>query len=182
LTGQEAAAGAGAEPIDQGDAAMKPKLNLTALAAALGAAAMLAVPAAAMADVHKHEHGATEVHKLSLNQGKKWATDEPLRKGMAEIRSLVDAQHEGIHKGRLKPGEYAALGAKIEAQVGYIVANCKLAPDADANLHVILEEMLEGVEAMKGEEKKSPRAGAGKVVDALNEYGQHFDHPGWKRF
>jgi hypothetical protein len=34
---------------------------------------------------------------------------------------------------------------------------------------------------MKGKEKKSPRTGAGKVVDALNDYGQYFDHPGWKR-
>jgi hypothetical protein len=160
---------------------MKPRLKLTALAAALGAAALLALPAAAIADVHKHEPGATEAHKLTLNQGKKWATDEPLRKGMTEIRSLIDGQHDRIHKGRLKPAEYAALGAKIEAQVGYIVENCKLAPDADANLHVILEEMLEGVEAMKGEAKKSPSAGAGKVVDALNEYGKHFDHAGWKR-
>jgi hypothetical protein len=181
LIGQKAVAEADAEPIDQGDAAMKSRLKLTALAAALASAAVLGLPATAVADVHKHEHGATEVHKLKLNHGKKWATDEPLRKGMSEIRSLVDAQHGAIHKGRLKPAEYAALGAKIEAQVGYIVQNCKLAPDADANLHVIVEEMLEGVEAMKGEEKESPRAGAGKVVDALNDYGKHFDHPGWKR-
>jgi hypothetical protein len=180
LTGQQAAAGAGAEPIDQGDQAMQSRNRLTALAAALAGAALLALPAAA-ADEHKHEHGAAEVHKLSLNHGKKWPTDEPLRKGMAEIRNLVEAQHAGIHTGTLKPAEYAALGEGIEAQVGYVVANCKLDPKADANLHVVLEEVLEGVEAMKGKEKKSPRAGAGKVVAALNEYGRYFDHPGWKK-
>ena len=160
---------------------MKRKLNLAALAAALGTAAFLALPAGAIADVHKHEHGAAEVHKLTLNQGKKWATDEPLRKGMAEIRGLVDAQHAGIHKGTLKPADYAALGEKIEAQVGYVVANCKLDPEADANLHIVVGEILAGVEAMKGKEKKSLRVGAGKVVDALNDYGKYFDHPGWKR-
>ena len=160
---------------------MKSRLGLSVLAAALAGAAVLAVPAAAFAETHQHGHGATEVHKLTLDQGKKWATDEPLRKGMTEIRSLVEAQHAGIHKGTLKPAEYAALGERIEAQVGYVVANCKLDPQADANLHVILEELLDGVEAMKGKEKKSPNAGAGKVVAALNDYGKYFDHPGWKR-
>jgi hypothetical protein len=169
---------AGAEPIEQGEAAMKSRLKLNVLAAALAGAAVLGVPAA-FADAHGH--GATEVHKLTLNQGKKWATDEPLRKGMAEIRTLVEAQYTGIHKGTLKPAEYAALGERIEAQVGYVVANCKLDPQADANLHVILEVVLEGVETMKGKENKSPRAGAGKVVAALNDYGKYFDHPGWKR-
>jgi hypothetical protein len=160
---------------------MYSRLNLRVLAAALAGAAVLAGPVAAQAGEHKHGQGATAIHKLSLNQGKKWATDDPLRKGMTEIRTLVEAQHAGIHKGTLKPAEYAALGEKIEAQVGYVVANCKLDHKADANLHVIIEEILEGVEAMKGEEKKSPRAGAGKVVGALNEYGKYFDHPGWKR-
>jgi hypothetical protein len=90
---------AGAEPIEQGEAAMKSRLKLNVLAAALAGAAVLGVPAA-FADAHGH--GATEVHKLTLNQGKKWATDEPLRKGMAEIRTLVEAQYTGIHKGTLK--------------------------------------------------------------------------------
>ncbi len=157
---------------------MNSRLNLKVLAAALAGAAVLAGPVAALAGEHKHGHGAAEVHKLTLDHGKKWATDEALRKGMSEIRTLVEAQHAGIHKGTLKPAEYAALGDKIEAQVGYIVQNCKLPPEADANLHLVIEEMLEGVEAMKGKEKKSPRAGAGKVVAALNDYGKYFDHPG----
>jgi hypothetical protein len=158
---------------------MKSGHRLTALAAALAGAALLGLPAATLAG--EHRHGATETHKLELDQGKKWSTDEPLRNGMAQIRSLVEAQHAGIHKGTLKPADYAALGSKVEEQVGYIVQNCKLPPEADANLHVILEEMLEGVEAMKAEEKKSPRAGAEKLVAALNSYGRYFDHPGWKR-
>jgi hypothetical protein len=161
---------------------MNPKFSMTALAAAFASTALLGLQARAIAaDAHPHGHGGAETHKLQLDHGKKWATDEPLRKGMSEIRSLVDAQHDGIHQGKLKPADYAALGEKIEAQIGYVVANCKLDPKADANLHVILEEVLAGVEAMKGKEKKDPRAGAGKVVDALNNYGNHFDHPGWKR-
>jgi hypothetical protein len=161
---------------------MKPKPTMTALAAALICAAALGLQGPAFAaDAHQHGHGGDESHKLQLDHGKKWTTDDPLRKGMSEIRNLVDAQHAAIHKGTLKPADYVALGESIEMQVGYVVANCKLDPNADANLHIVLEEVLEGVDAMKGKEKKNPRTGAGKVVDALNNYGKYFDHPGWKR-
>jgi hypothetical protein len=161
---------------------MTTKFRLTAVAA-LASAAMIGLTGAAIAaGGHDHERGA-ETHELTLNHGKKWATDEPLRRGMSEIRALLAAQDEAIHKGRLKPADYAALGAKIEGEVGAIVANCKLEPAADANLHLILEDVIEGADAMQGKAKgKTPRQGAGKVVTALNEYGRHFDHPGWKRF
>jgi hypothetical protein len=162
---------------------MRSNLKLTAIAAALVSAAILSLPApATAAEEHKHEQSAATTHKLTLNNGKKWTTDEPLRKGMSEIRSLVAAQDEAIHKGKLKPEDYAALGSKIERQVGYIVANCKLDPEADANLHIILEHLIAGADAMQGKDKQtSPRAGAGKVVAGLNSYGKYFDHPGWKR-
>lgn len=55
---------------------MYSRLNLTTLAGALGAAALIALPAVVMADVHKHEGGATENHKLRLNHGNKRTTDE----------------------------------------------------------------------------------------------------------
>ena len=162
---------------------MTPKAKLTALAAALTSAALLSLPApASAADEHKHEQGAAATHTLTLNQGKKWTTDEPLRNGMTEIRRLLAAQDEAIHKGKLKPADYAALGAKIEGEVGTIVATCKLEPAADANLHLVLEDLIEGADAMQGKVKgRTPRQGAGKVVAALNEYGRYFDHPGWKR-
>ena len=161
---------------------MDTKFRMRALAVAFASVALMGLQAPAVAaDAHQHGQSGADSHKLGLDHGKKWATDEPLRQGMSEIRDLVDAQLEGIHKGKLKPADYAALGEKIEAQVGFVVANCKLDPEADANLHIVVGDILEGVEVMKGKEKKSPRAGAGKVVDALNNYGNHFDHPGWKR-
>jgi len=134
------------------------------------------------AQTHKDEHPGGAVQKLELNQGKKWATDEPLRKGMDEIRNLIAAKEQAIHKGKLAKQDYAALGSKIERQVAYIVANCKLDPKADENLHVVLAEVIAGADAMQGKEKKtSLRAGAGKVTAALNTYGKYFDHPGWKK-
>jgi hypothetical protein len=144
--------------------------------------ALALVASPLQAQTHKHEPAGAAAHKLQLNQGKKWATDEPLRKGMSEIRALILANDEAIHKGKLTREGYAALGAKVEAQVAYMVANCKLDPQADANLHLVLAEVIAGADAMKGAEKKSaPRAGAGKVVAALNAYGRYFDHPGWTK-
>jgi hypothetical protein len=136
---------------------------------------------AAQAAEHDHEHAAGEAHSLKLNAGKKWRTDAPLRKAMGEIRALLAAQHQAIENDRLKAADYAALGAKVEAQVGYIVQNCKLDPEADANLHLILEDVVAGADAMQGKAKDlTPKAGAGRVIAGLSNYGKYFDHRGWR--
>jgi hypothetical protein len=62
------------------------------------------------------------------------------------------------------------------------VQNCKLEPEADAQLHIVIAELLAGAEAMQGKEPGvARRAGAKRVVKALNAYGEHFEHAGWKR-
>lgn len=86
-------------------------------------------------------------HKLELNAGKKWATDEPLRK----------------------------------AQVSYMVTNCKLEPKADAQLHVLIGEMMKGAEVMEGKQPGVQKTtGLVAVARAVNAYGEHFSHPGWQ--
>lgn len=48
---------------------------------------------------HKHEgHAASE---LSLNQGKKWQTDAPLRQGMQSINLAVQKAVPGFHHDTL---------------------------------------------------------------------------------
>lgn len=127
-----------------------------------------------------HQHAAGEPAKLVLDHGKKWPTDEPLRKGMTVIREALAAKHDAIHKGKLASAEYKALGGTVETQVATIVAQCKLEPAADANLHLIIAELLAGADAMQGKSKTTPAAGAAQVVRAVNQYGQYFNHPGWK--
>ena len=140
------------------------------------------VPAAAMAaDAHGHGSGGA-VESLKLNAGKKWATDAPLRKGTAEIRNAIAANKDAIHAGKLTDAAYDALAAKIDAQVSYVVTNCKLPPQADAQLHLVLAQVMQGTSAMKGKEKTmSRRAGVESIVQALDAYSKHFDHPGWKK-
>ncbi|MCM8594841.1 hypothetical protein [Accumulibacter sp.] len=127
-----------------------------------------------------HHHAAGEPSRLSLDHGRKWATDAPLRSGMSEIRQALAAKLEGIHKRALTPAEYRALGVTVEAQVAGIVAECKLAPAADANLHLIVAELSAGADALQGKSAVEPAVGALQTVQAVNRYGQYFDHPGWK--
>ena len=48
-------------------------------------------------------------------------------------------------------------------------------------LHLVIADILAGVEAMEGKVKGEPRReGAEKIARALQAYGEHFDHAGWK--
>ena len=121
-------------------------------------------------------------YPLVLDHGKKWQTDKPLRQGMGNIRAALASDLKAIHANKATPQQYKALAGRIESEVAGIVQNCKLEPEADAQLHIVVAELLAGAEAMQGKEKGvKPRAGAERVAKALNAYGEHFDHAGWKR-
>jgi len=156
--------------------------NRTLLAAPAAAAALaLALSAAALAQTAAHDHGAAAPHKLTLNQGHKWATDAPLRAGMGRIRGLVEPQLAAAHAGRLTPAQYRELATRIETEVGGIVANCKLEPKADAMLHLVIADIGAGTDAMAGKDATArPALGLVEVARAVNQYGSHFDHPGFK--
>jgi hypothetical protein len=147
--------------------------TLVAAALAIGGG-----PAALAADIHAHATGTPA--KLALDHGRKWATDEPLRRHMSSIRQLVEPRLAPIHAGTLAAADYRALGAAIEGEVAGIVAECKLAPDADAMLHLIVADLVAGADVMQGKAAGKPAAGAHTVVTAANAYGRYFDHAGWK--
>lgn len=123
-----------------------------------------------------HEQGAAT---LSLDHGKQWPTDAPLREGMDALRVAFAERLHAIHSGDLSAAEYKVLGDLTEKTVADIVAQCRLKPEADAMLHVIIADLLAGADIMTGKVAGEPRAGAHTAVTALNNYGQYFDHPGW---
>lgn len=151
--------------------------------AALAAAVALVFAGPALAAGEAHEHGQPAgAAKLVLDHGKKWQTDEPLRKGMDNIRTALSADLKAIHANKQTPKKFEALAAKVNGEVAGIVQNCKLEPEADAQLHIVIGEFIAGGEAMEGKEKGvSRRAGAERVAKALNAYGEHFEHAGWQR-
>lgn len=156
---------------------MKPRRTLTVVLAAALFALGASQPGFA-ADAHSHAAGAPAT--LALDHGKKWTTDAPLRQRMGEIRALMAAQIDPIHAGRLTAAEYAALGFAIEQKVAAIVAECKLPPDADAMLHLIVADLVAGADVLQGKAAGNPAEGAHKVVTAANAYGRYFDDAGWK--
>ncbi|MQM31700.1 MAG: hypothetical protein CRU78_14735 [Candidatus Accumulibacter phosphatis] len=146
---------------------------------AIGAPAS-AAPASGTPATDSHQHAAATPTKLMLDHGKKWATDEPLRRNMGEIRTALVAKATAIHHATLTADDYKALGSLVEAHVANIVTECKLDPAADENLHLIVAELSSGADAMQGKSKTTPAAGAAQTVGAVNQYGRYFQHPGWK--
>lgn len=144
---------------------------------AFAVAAGLSAGAHAASDPHGHA-GAPPA--LTLNKGQKWQTDEALRQGMDEIRAAMAAALPRIHQRQFAPDDFAALAERVQGQVDHIVSNCQLPEDADAQLHVVLAQVLDGIAALKG--RNGQDQGAVAIVAALHAYGAHFAHPGWAQF
>jgi len=142
-------------------------------------ALLLAAPWASWAEPH-HHHGSDAPQKLQLNAGKKWATDEALRRAMNEINQAMTLAVPQIHHNRFSDGDYQKLAGTVSKSVSYAVDNCKLQPKADAMLHLVIADLLAGAEIMEGKGSETRHDGAVKVLHALQAYGNHFQHPGWK--
>jgi hypothetical protein len=142
--------------------------------------ALSVAPAYAADQAHEHDaHGAAV---LKLDNGQKWKTDAPLRQGMANIKAAVQPSLHAIHENKLKAATYQTLAKRTNTQIAFMVENCKLAPDADAQLHLIIAELGAAADAMAGKDKtQSRQKGALQLVHALETYGAFFDHPGWTK-
>lgn len=139
---------------------------------------LLAAPAAQAVDpAHAHDHHAP-AKGLHLDHGRRWATDPALRQGMSAIRDAVVA---AVHADRARPlsaAEATRLADAIQGQVDFLVANCRLAPEADAVLHVLIGQMLEGAGALR--RHPADDAALQRIVHALKEYPDYFEHEGWR--
>jgi len=125
-----------------------------------------------------HAHGDASAVQLQLDHGKKWRTDDSLRRGMNEIRAAMAESLAAIHGKTFTSAQYDALAALIQARIDDVVGNCKLPEDADQLLHPVLEQIIDGVAEMKAATNQD--RGAEKIVHALTQYGQYFDHAGWQ--
>lgn len=143
--------------------------------------ALLAMSADSLyaAEAHAHGEDAAGLAALKLDDGKKWATDAALRRGMTAIRRTL--ARAPVHAGDAKPEAYAALAQKVDRELARIVAECKLAPAADAQLHLLIGEIMRGSDLLKQPQAgRHPREGVLTIAAALKAYGEHFDQPGWK--
>lgn len=139
------------------------------------ALALLAGGGVAFYHLHGHGHSHEAGGGLQLNAGQKWEADQPLREGMERIREFVSAA-----KPTGSVSDMQVLAKGIQQQVDYLIANCKLPPAADATLHVMIADLLEGADLVT--KKNDPQRGIAVLRKALETYPKYFDHAGWPGF
>ncbi len=131
--------------------------------------------AASPVHAHDHDHGdhATAA-ALVLNDGKKWAIDAPLRDGMQRIQALTAPLRAGQS---LTPEQAKSIASGVQGQVAYLIDHCKLEPQADAVLHVLIGDLMTGADALAT--APAPERGITLIRQALEQYPRYFEHPGW---
>lgn len=150
-----------------------------AAAAVLAALAAAGPAQAAASHDHSHEGAAPASAALTLDHGRKWQTDAPLRSRMEKIGDEVRAALGPVHDKRYRDADFDALAERIGAHVDGIAAECKLPEAVDAQLHIVLADIIAATDVMKG--RKGGRApGVVAMLGVLDRYQAHFEHPGWK--
>lgn len=163
-------------------------MNISNITTVLAAAA-LALASAAVAGTQESEDTAQAHHghaahepvpapAPTLAEGQRWATDVPLREAMLRIREGVASSLHAFREESLSAGEAQALAAAVEADVQYMIANCRLEPQPDAALHLLIGRMLGAAEALRAD--PAAPGGMPELVSVVRDYGASFDHAGWE--
>lgn len=145
------------------------------LSAMLLSIVFAAGPGMSAVAAESHDHGLSAT--LRLDNGKKWQTDAPLRQGMTGMHAAMAKSLAPIHKNKFSQKQYEALAAELQKQIDYVTAECKLPEEADQQLHIVLEQIIDAIAEMK---TPKGRDAAVRVAQALDLYGKHFDHAGWR--
>lgn len=143
----------------------------------LFAVALLSATPQAVREGHGAQAHVSHVAASTDAPARLWAADASLRDGMRRIRSAVGALEHYEH-GHMDAAQATNVAGLIDAAVGDMVANCKLAPDADAALHGLLAKFVAGARALR-EAREPPAAAIAQMRDALARYPQLFDDPQW---
>ncbi|HEX2752060.1 MAG TPA: hypothetical protein VHP34_02925 [Alphaproteobacteria bacterium] len=114
---------------------------------------------------------------IQLNNGKLWATDAPLRQGMERVRAAAFLAEKSLLNGTLEETQVIALAADIDSALAFMFEHCKLEPEADANLHILLERLMHATAMLKKDTHTTE--GLPQILDVLESYPQYFNHPEW---
>lgn len=153
---------------------MKHFLPITLLALALGSGTLAGESRAANAEQHQHQVADNPALTATPAGGARWAPDEPLRKGMRQMRDALDglAHHEA---GQLGNDEVRELATGVDEAVAFMFANCKLDPEPDQALHDILARLMSGARALHA--KPADPTPVASMRAALEDYPKLFDDP-----
>lgn len=124
---------------------------------------------------HAHNHELTG--ELAMDGDQPWQTDEPLRRGMTEIRVAIGMLAPAFDARVLSLPQSQQLSEAVRLSVTNIISQCQLTPEADANLHVILGRILVATDVL--DFLPLDAGGIPAIQHALEEYGHYFSHAGW---
>ena len=158
---------------------MKTNTVITAIASV--AFAICAAPVLAQSSGHVGHvgHDAHATPPVAATPAQRWATDAPLRAGMRNIRKAVQALDHYEH-GHMDATQAHNTAQHIDTAVNQMIAQCKLKPDADAALHGLLVKFIVGAKAVR-ESQEAPMPQINAMREALAQYPQLFNDPGWAK-
>lgn len=132
------------------------------------AAALASVAPSLGAQAHQHAAPPVQPRPQVVTR---FAADATLSREMHGIRTAVEALGHYEH-GHMGPEQALILAKTIEGHLRTIIANCKLAPDADAALHEVIVPLMQGAGALKQRpEDLSPVA---PMRSSLERYDRRF--------
>ena len=137
----------------------------------IGLAAMVAVPALPAHAQHAHQES---THEPSGRSGpaQRFATDAPLREGMARIHSALDDLRH-YEMGHMPQPLAIEQVAAIQSAADTLFATCKLEPEADAALHGMLVPLITAVQAFKT--NPDDLGSIARMRQAIADYARLFD-------
>ncbi len=141
---------------------------------ALGLVTLLGATAAP-ASAQQHAHP-TSAAAASATPAQRYVTDATLRQQMREIHGAVATLERG-QGDQASPQQTTRLADQVTGNVNTIIVNCKLPPDADAALHLIIGPLLRDASALKANPAR--RGAVAGMREALQQYARQFDDPGF---
>lgn len=138
-------------------------------------ATLLLVLAVVAAPVAAHRHAAPDADPAPVaTPAARYPADAALRTAMDRVRNAVGAFEHARH-GHMGPEQVRALADHLDAQVARVFRECRLEPQADAAMHVILGVLMKGSRAMR--ETPDDFAPVAAMERALADYARMFDDP-----
>jgi hypothetical protein len=123
----------------------------------------------------QHAHDSHDSHEAAATAppgGALWPTDEGLRTGMSRIDAAVDRALAVTQPLTREQAE--ELARAVEQNVSYIIENCRLPPEPDAALHVLIGRMMAAAGQLRNEATTGSALTALRGV--LQVYRSTFDH------
>lgn len=148
-------------------------MNTAILACVLAGGLVLAPMATAQeGPVHAQSHAVHGAPAAAPAGG--WATDAPLREGMARVRTALDELRH-YEMGHMPQGLAVEKVGEVKDATRYMFANCRLAADADAALHAMLVPLLAAVQRFEADPADTGAIAA--MRSAVADYPRLFDDP-----